>query len=120
MIFQIRTVAFKDRGQIDCRFCNHGTVFPNGAQVISYIYFGRQEIISVTDLTVMHRCGRTYIWWCATCEEERPPPRASRRYRGYRGWQGNQACAICGEKLTQRSVYPQPVDDLVGEPVDEG
>lgn len=115
MIFQIRTVAFKGRGQIDCRFCNHGTVFPDDAQVISYIWLGRQEIVSATELVTLHACGQVFFWWCDTCEEERPPPTASRRYRKYRGWQGARACAICGGEIRQRAGNrPQVVDDSCG------
>lgn len=114
MIFKISTVRFRGHGQIDCRLCNHGVVFPDDAQVIVYTWLGQSQILSATDGSTHHRCGQAFYWWCDRCDEERPPPTASRRYRGYRGWQGAKACPVCGEEIRQRLVHPQPVDEVVG------
>lgn len=103
MIFTVRTVNFRGHGQIDCRYCNHGTVFPDNAQVISYQWLGQQEIISAQHLGTLHRCGSLYYWWCDHCDEQRPPPTARRVYGSrHRGWQGANACPVCGETIRQR------------------
>lgn len=113
MIFKVSTVKFRGQGQIDCRLCNHGVVFPLDAQVIIYTWLGQTQIISATDLSTHHRCGTAFHWWCDTCEAERPPPTA-RRYRHTRMWQGAKACPVCGGEIRQRTVHPQ----VCGHPVE--
>lgn len=103
MIFKVSTVKFRGHGQIDCRLCNHGVVFPDDAQVIIYTWLGQSQIISATDLFIHHRCGSVFYWWCDACQEERPPPTVARRYRGkVTRWQGAKACPVCGGEVRQR------------------
>lgn len=107
MRLRVATARFTGRGRIDCRRCQHATVFPDGAAAILYDNGFSSLVYDADKMAVLHRCGRLFQWHCRICgplddEQVWKPPRTRRRYKPN---DPAYVCLVCGgDQLEQRAI----------------
>lgn len=110
MMMRVFTVRFSGTGRIDCRRCQHATVFPDSVKAVILDDGAATLVIDAEFPSALHRCGEEFRWVCQDCGMVQNPNtriinvRPGMRTKSIR--RTKLHCRDCGGPMNQVRLIP--------------